>query len=220
MSDKIRESYRSSRNIYDDVLTRSKWWSRLYMNVFWDGIDDNVIAGKVLSYIPDNFSGKLLDVPVGTGVFTSGKYSNLPNADITCLDYSEDMLVKARERFSGAGIRNVNFLRGDVGNMPFADGSFDTVLCMNGFHVFPDKDRAWGEVWRVLKKGGSLVACLCICGESRLSDWLMKNVLSKKGWFTPPFDTFSSLRSRLEKDYFLEEFHKEGSMVYFSAVKK
>ncbi|MBQ7979129.1 MAG: hypothetical protein IJ248_05205, partial [Candidatus Methanomethylophilaceae archaeon] len=60
------------RHVYDDLLTRSKWWSRLYMDVFWDGIDDNEIAAKTLSYIPDDFSGKLLDVPVGTGVFTAG----------------------------------------------------------------------------------------------------------------------------------------------------
>ena len=68
MSDKIKDSYRQTRNIYDDVLTRSKWWSRLYMDVFWGGIDDNEIAAKTLSFIPDDFSGKLLDVPVGTGV--------------------------------------------------------------------------------------------------------------------------------------------------------
>ena len=68
MSDKIKDPYRQTRNIYDDVLTRSKWWSRLYMDVFWGGIDDNEIAAKTLSYIPDDFSGKLLDVPVGTGV--------------------------------------------------------------------------------------------------------------------------------------------------------
>ena len=34
MSDKIQKSYRQSRNIYDDVLTRSTWWSRLYMDIF------------------------------------------------------------------------------------------------------------------------------------------------------------------------------------------
>ena len=81
MSDKIQESYRQSRNIYDDVLTRSTWWSRLYMDIFWGGVDDNEIARKVLSYLPDDFSGKLLDVPVGTGVFTAAKYAVMDGAD-------------------------------------------------------------------------------------------------------------------------------------------
>ena len=220
MSDKIKESYRQTRNIYDDVLTRSKWWSRLYMDVFWGGIDDNKIAAKTLSYIPDDFSGKLLDVPVGTGVFTARKYSLMKQADITCLDYSEDMLLQARTRFEQEGIGNTQTVQGDVGALPFADESFDTVLSMNGIHVFPDKERAWSEMHRVLKKGGYLVACFCIKGESRISDWLMHRILSRKGWFTPPFETFASLKERLEKDYVLEEYHKEESMVYLKARKK
>ena len=121
MSDKIKDSYRQTRNIYDDVLTRSKWWSRLYMDVFWGGIDDNEIAAKTLSYIPDEFSGKLLDVPVGTGVFTAGKYARMKQAEITCLDYSEDMLTQARERFEKEGIENVQTVQGDVGALAFAE---------------------------------------------------------------------------------------------------
>lgn len=220
MSDKIQKSYRQTRNIYDDVLTRSKWWSRLYMDIFWDGIDDNEIAAKTLSYLPDDFSGKLLDVPVGTGVFTAGKYARMKQAEITCLDYSEDMLIQARERFEKVGIGNIQTVQGDVRALQFADESFDIVLSMNGIHVFPDKEKAWSEMNRVLKRGGSLVACLCIKGESRISDWLMHRILSRKGWFTPPFETFLSLKERLDKDYILEEYHKEGSMVYLKAVKK
>jgi len=220
MGDKIKDSYRQSRNIYDDVLTQSKWWSRLYMDVFWGGIDDNEIAAKTLSYISDEFCGELLDVPVGTGVFTTRKYSGMKEAKITCLDYSEDMLVQARKRFEEEGIDNVQTVQGDVGALPFADESFDIVLSMNGFHVFPDKGKAWSEVHRVLKAGGSLVACFCIKGESRISDWLMQRVLSKKGWFTPPFDTYLSLKEKLERNYVLEEYHKEGSMVYLKARKK
>jgi len=218
-SDRIQESYKQSRNIYDDVLTRSTWWSRLYMDLFWDGVDDNEIARKVLSFIPDDFAGRLLDVPVGTGVFTAKKYASLGKADITCLDYSEDMLSQARERFAMDGIRNVALLQGDVGALPFEDRSFDIVLSMNGFHAFPDKEKAYAEVYRVLKPGGRLIGCFCIEGESRLTDWLMKRVLSRKGWFTPPFETFASLRDRLEKSYQLNDYHKEGSIVYFKTTK-
>ncbi|MBQ7979128.1 MAG: methyltransferase domain-containing protein [Candidatus Methanomethylophilaceae archaeon] len=144
----------------------------------------------------------------------------MKQAEITCLDYSEDMLNQARNRFEKEGIRNVQAIQGDVGALPFADGSFDTVLSMNGIHVFPDKEKAWSEIRRVLKPGGSLVACFCIKGESQISDWLMHRILSRKGWFTPPFETFVSLKVRLEKDYILEEYHKEGSMVYLNARKK
>ena len=220
MSDKIQDSYRQSRNIYDDVLTRSTWWSRVYMDLFWGGVDDNEIARKVLSYIPDNFAGKLLDVPVGTGVFTAAKYARMLRADIIGLDYSQDMLKQARVRFREERIGNCRLIQGDVGALPFADSTFDIVLSMNGFHAFPDKEKAYSEVNRVLKPGGRLVGCFCIRGESRRTDWLMKRILSRKGWFTPPFETFDSLMERLAAGYRLDEYHKDGSIVYFALTKK
>ena len=220
MSDKIQDSYRQSQNIYDDVLTRSTWWSRVYMDLFWGGVDDNEIARKVLSYIPDNFAGKLLDVPVGTGVFTAAKYARMLRADIIGLDYSQDMLKQARVRFREERIGNCRLIQGDVGALPFADSTFDIVLSMNGFHAFPDKEKAYSEVNRVLKPGGRLVGCFCIRGESRRTDWLMKRILSRKGWFTPPFETFDSLMERLAAGYRLDEYHKDGSIVYFALTKK
>ena len=77
MKDKIRDSYQASKNIYDDVLTQGKWWSRLYIRLFWQGVDDVQIAGHLLRMIPDDFKGRLLDVPVGTAVFTYEKYQKM-----------------------------------------------------------------------------------------------------------------------------------------------
>ena len=220
MADKIRQSYRQSRNVYDDVLTRNKWWSRLYMNIFWGGCDDNEIARKVLGYIPDDFKGGLLDVPVGTGIFTYEKYGQLKNARIICLDYSQDMLEQAEQRFHARGYYHVKTMQGDVGALPFRKGQFDVVLSMNGFHVFPDKEKAYSEVHRVLKPGGLFIACYYVKGQSRISDWLVNTVLSRKGWFTPPFESSEQLRRRLEDHYTIEEFHIDGSMVYFKAARK
>ena len=59
MSDKIQNAYESSKNIYDDVLTQGNIFSKLYIKLFWSGTNDNDIAQKVLSYIPNDFSGKL-----------------------------------------------------------------------------------------------------------------------------------------------------------------
>jgi len=220
MKDKIRNSYRQSRNIYDDVLTRGTWWSRLYMNVFWGGCDDNEIARKVLSYIPDGFKGQLLDVPVGTAIFTYKKYSRMKEAQIFCVDYSQDMLKQAEARFRENGLHHVRTHQGDVGALPFNDGQFDIVLSMNGFHAFPDKEKAYSEVYRVLKSGGLFIACFYVKGQSRISDWLVNAVLSRKGWFTPPFETSDQLRMRLGEHYTIQEYHLEGSMVYFVAIKK
>ena len=220
MSDRIRDSYKASKDIYDDVLTQGSFLSRMYIKCFWGGVDDNDIARQVLKYVPDRFSGKLLDVPVGTGVFTHEKYRRMTRADITCLDYSEDMLEQAKRRFEDDAAENIHMVQGDVGNMLFDDCTFDAVLSMNGFHAFPDKDRAFSEITRVLKPGGKLIACFYIKGRSRITDALVNNVLAKKGWFTPPFDTSGQLMRRLEREYEVTNWHIRGSMVYFRAVKR
>ena len=217
MADKIQDAYESSKNIYDGVLTQGNFFSRMYIKLFWSGTDDNEIARKVLSYIPDDFSGKLLDVPVGTAVFTQRKWSTLKNAHITCLDYSTDMLEQAKRRLDGQA--HINFIQVDVGNLQMDDESFDIVLSMNGFHAFPDKQKAFSETFRVLKSGGDFIACFYIRGKSKKTDWLVKNILAKKGWFTPPFQTEEELKNTLQKMYKEVELHVDGSMAYFHCVK-
>lgn len=220
MEDKIEKSYRFSKNFYDDALTQNKWWSRLYFKLIWGGVDDNEIARKVLSWIPDDFGGKMLDVPVGTAVFTAEKYKRMGKADIIGLDYSQDMLDRARFRFSENGITNIKTMQGDVGAMPFDDDSFDYILCMNGLHVFPDKDKAHSEILRTLKQGGELLACFYIAGEQKIADLLAKTVLTRMGWFTPPFDSANDVRRRLEPYYEILDFNIEGAMLYFRAKKR
>lgn len=217
MKDKIQAAYKESKNIYDDVLTQKSILSKLYIRFFWNATDDNEIAQKVLSYIPGDFDGKILDVPVGTAVFTEKKWRELSEADITCLDYSEDMLKQARERIDR---KHVHFLQGDVGSLPMAEDSFDIVLSMNGFHAFPDKEKAFSETCRVLKKGGRFIACFYIKGKAKRTDWLVNKILSKKGWFTPPFQTEEELYETLKQHYSEINMHVNGSMVYFECIKK
>lgn len=217
MADKIQHAYHDSKNIYDDVLTQRSFWSRLYIKLFWGGTDDNEIAGKVLAYIPDDFHGVLLDVPVGTAVFTQEKWKILSNAKLICLDYSEDMLAQAEAHL--ANCPHISCIQGDVGQLPLENELCDIVLSMNGFHAFPDKRKAFQEIWRVLKPGGKFIACFYIKGESRVTDWLVKNILAKKGWFTPPFQTKDEIKGLLEQTYERVDFHIDGSMVYFECVK-
>ena len=107
MADKIQNAYESSKNIYDDVLTQQNIFSKLYIKFFWSDTNDNDIARKVLSYIPNDFSGKLLDVPVGTAVFTQHKWIGLKDAHITCLDIVWICLNKLRKDLMGMHIFNV-----------------------------------------------------------------------------------------------------------------
>jgi SAM-dependent methyltransferase len=90
---------------------------------------------------------------------------------------------------------------------------------MNGLHVFPDKDKAYSEILRTLKSGGELLACFYIAGEQKVADWLANIVMTRMGWFTPPFDTANDVRRRLKPYYDILGFHVEGAMLYFRAKK-
>lgn len=202
----IENAYRNlgkEATFYDGMITCSTLPGRVVCGLVWNmGRAKNTrYLEKALSGIPDGFCGKLLEVPVGTGVLTMPVYKTLPQADITCLDYSPDMMATARRRAGAAGLTNVRFGQGDVGALPFEDGSFDLVLSLNGFHAFPDKEAAYREVCRVLRPGGTFCGCFYVQGENRRTDWLIEKFYTPKGFFTPPYETAESLRRRLERQY-------------------
>ena len=204
--EQIRSAYRLTgghASFYDGMMTYSTLPGKAICRIVWnmDGEKNLRYLGKALSGIPEDFSGRLLEVPVGTGVLTMPVYRELSGAEITCLDYSADMMRAAQERTERAGIRNITFCQGDVGALPFEDETFDTVLSLNGFHAFPDKEAAYRETYRVLKKGGIFCGCFYVQGGCARTDWFIRNLYQPKGFFTPPYETERSLRERLSGMY-------------------
>ena len=97
----IRSAYRltGGNNFYDGMITCSTLSGKAVCRLVWDmnKAENDAYLEKALSGIPEHFSGKLLEVPVGTGILTMPLYKTLPKADITCLDYSADMMGQAQE---------------------------------------------------------------------------------------------------------------------------
>ena len=222
--DEIRESYKTLGKVgtmYDGIVTRSTPLGKLMDSVIW-GLDAELAAKWIedaLAPIPADFSGSLLEVPVGTGVLTMPVYKSLPEAEITCLDYSADMMTHARKRAEVMGVSNISFVQGDVGALPFEDESFDIVLSLNGFHAFPDKDAAFRETCRVLKPGGIFCGCFYIAEEFKRTDFFVRKMYVPKGFFTPPFDTKESLQARLEQLYVKVNVHAVRAEGVFRCVK-
>ena len=125
------------------------------------------------------------------------------------------LMARAKRR----ALKNVTFVQGDVGKLTFADGSFDLVLSLNGFHAFPDKKAAYREIFRVLKPGGTFCGCFYIKGENRRTDWFIDKIYTPKGFFTPPFETADSLRQRLEELYAEVTLETVESMACFRCKK-
>lgn len=220
----IAAAYRfisSVSGFYNDFVTGTGIMGKYLCRLIWKlkTSDCTYYRNSILDNVPDGFDGALLDVPVGTGVLTAEKYVKLTAADITCLDYSETMMVKAKLRYGEKNIRNIHFVQGDVGCLPFEDESFDIVISMNGFHAFPDKDAAFSQIYRILKKKGILTGCFYIKDEVKRSDWFVKHLMIPAGYFTPPFLDKGELDAKLRSMYGNVMIWFVGAFACFRCVK-
>jgi arsenite methyltransferase len=72
------------------------------------------------------------------------------------LDMTNEMLALAHENQRKAGVDNVEFLRGEIENIPLPDGTVDVIISNCVINLSADKDRVLGEAFRVLKPGGRM----------------------------------------------------------------
>jgi SAM-dependent methyltransferase len=78
-----------------------------------------------------------------------------PRGRVIGVDMTDAMLAKARGKAEAAGASNVEFRHGDADALPVEDGSVDRVISNCVINLVPDKDRAFSEIFRVLRPGGS-----------------------------------------------------------------
>src|SRR5215212_9454973 len=122
---------------------------------------------------------RILDIPCGTGEIEQRLLARHPSLSIVGVDISAGMLKQAVRKNEG---NRCEFVHSDVCHLPFADGTFDRVICANSFHYFPDGRLALDEMKRVLRPGGSLVLldwCDDFLACKLCSLWL--------GWTDPAF---------------------------------
>jgi len=87
------------------------------------------------------------------------------------VDASDTMLAKAKERAQSAGLdAHIEFKKGDVTAIPYADAAFDFIWGEDAWCYVADKDRLIEEAVRVLKPGGTLAFTDWIEGPNGLSD--------------------------------------------------
>jgi arsenite methyltransferase len=97
----------------------------------------------------------VLDLGSGGGidVLLSAKRVG-PTGKAYGLDMTDDMLALARENQRNAGVSNVEFLKGEIENIPLPDNSVDVVISNCVINLSPDKSRVLREAFRVLRPGG------------------------------------------------------------------
>lgn len=97
----------------------------------------------------------VLEIACGTGRVTNHLLHVLnQSARLTATDLNKDMLQVAQQKISD---NRVQWMVADAQDLPFAEGKFDLAICQFGVMFFPDKQKAFENVYRVLKNGGQYI---------------------------------------------------------------
>src|SRR5882672_3623171 len=112
------------------------------------------IVGEELCEALDLRSGrKVLDVAAGNGMASLAAARRW--CDVISTDYVSSLLERGRARASADGL-SIEFKEADAEALPFADGTFDTVVSTFGVMFTPNQDQAAAELLRVCKSGGQI----------------------------------------------------------------
>ncbi|WP_370044195.1 class I SAM-dependent methyltransferase [Lysinibacillus sp. RC79] len=107
---------------------------------------------KIFQEVPFQSKQKILYVGIATGADL--ELINYVDYDITAIDFSPDMLNKAKSKFERSAIK---FLEINAQKMAFEDESFDYIVASLILSVVPDENKCFGEMIRVLKKDGRIL---------------------------------------------------------------
>src|SRR4026208_575796 len=139
----------------DDPIT-----SNLYSSAETADVPDAAVAvslgcGNPTALIDLQPGQTVLDLGSGGGidVLLSAKRVG-PTGKAYGLDMTDDMLALARENQRKAGVSNVEFLQGEIENIPLPDSSVDVIISNCVINLSADKTRVLAEAFRVLKPGG------------------------------------------------------------------
>ena len=138
---------------------------------------ERVLFGDGRNWVCSRAHGEVLEVAVGTG-------RNFPfyleGVRLTGIDLSPAMLEIARKKTDELGL-DADLREGDAQDLPFADASFDTVVCTLSLCNIPDDRRAVAEMKRVLRPGGRLLLLDHVRASSKA--WLaVQRVLQLLSW--------------------------------------
>ncbi|MCD4740044.1 class I SAM-dependent methyltransferase [archaeon] len=123
--------------IYDSWMREAQF--RKYSGIF-----------PMLERAEVDFSGKALDVGMGTGLFEDYLSGRGVHMDFSGIEPDEQMIREAKKK-------GYKVASGTAEQLPFQDKSFDFVVCLDTIHLVKDSEKALSEALRVLKKGKFLL---------------------------------------------------------------
>ena len=152
-------------NIFDELTLWSSPFGRL-----------------LLDHIPMSSEATVLDLGFGTGfplIELAQRFGI--SSKIYGMDIWEQGIVKAKERIEVLGLSQIEIFAQSASNIPLPNNNIDLVTSNLGINNFEDKGKVYAEVYRVLKKGGSLCLTTNVKGTFATLFRIFEDVFSKMG---------------------------------------
>lgn len=112
-------------------------------------------AVNIIENIEFNLMHDVLEIACGTGRVTNHLREVLPaDAKLIATDLNAGMIAVAKQKVP---LDTITWDTADMLNLKYDDESFDLIVCQFGVMFAPDKDKAFAQMYRVLKKGGRLI---------------------------------------------------------------
>ncbi|NDV56326.1 methyltransferase domain-containing protein [Parabacteroides sp. 52] len=189
------------------------------------GTNPTALSKKVYTIMSEDYSklkGYEADADLGVGCGLPTEYAGIKEGDtvldlgsgagndcfiaraevgetgkVIGIDFSPQMIEKARKNAAKRGYANVEFIEGDIENIPLLDNSIDIVVSNCVLNLLPEKDKIFKEIYRVLKPGGHF----CI------SDVVLNGAFPKE--FTDNASMYAGcIASAIQKEDYLSEIKK------------
>ncbi|MFI5219992.1 MAG: bifunctional demethylmenaquinone methyltransferase/2-methoxy-6-polyprenyl-1,4-benzoquinol methylase UbiE, partial [Bacteroidia bacterium] len=140
------------RNMFDGIAHQYDFLNHLFSL----GIDKRW-RKKAVKFLKHEYPKTILDVATGTADFAIEALTLNPQ-QVTGIDISEKMLEKGKIKIVKKKFENkIKLFIGDCENLSFADQSFDAVTVGFGVRNFENLEKGLSEIYRVLKKNGTLI---------------------------------------------------------------
>ena len=153
-------------------LSKSLGYDEKIINEFPDEINMGLSCGNPVNHLKIKEGQSLIDLGCGAGmdIFIT-KMKNPKVGTLYGLDRLDSMLEKAKKVRDNKGFDNIEFIKGELIEIPLEDKSVDRVISNCVINLEPDKQKVYDEIYRILKDDGMFVISDILLKQELPTEW-------------------------------------------------
>ena len=153
-------------------LSKSLGYDEKIINEFPDEINMGLSCGNPVNHLKIKEGQSLIDLGCGAGmdIFIT-KMKNPKVGTLYGLDRLDSMLEKAKKVRDNKGFDNIEFIKGELIEIPLEDKSVDRVISNCVINLEPDKQKVYDEIYRILKDNGMFVISDILLKQELPTEW-------------------------------------------------